>query len=124
MNKKRILYVILSILLIWVIFLGLSWDGKDYQLSEDTDMLPASDCAPSVCWDGVIYLLGETVDEEYVKQEVLGKITEVVDLSGMPTENGQSNTPIIPVGSEICPMTIYEKDLAVHTNGEWRRLRY
>ena len=133
MNRKRILYVILSVLLVWLIVLGLRWDGEDDQLSEDpsgedTDP-PASDCAPAVCWDGALYLRGEDLDEAYVKEyvkqdDLLGEITEIVDISGMPEENGQSNTPTIPVGSEIYPVTIYEKDLAVCKDGEWCLLRY
>ncbi len=122
MNKKRILYIILSILLVPVIFLGLSifWDFLN-EIAVDPDVLSVG--PPCIYWDGKLYQAGIELDEEDVIQDSLGKITEVVPQTGCPEKNGQSNTNEIPVGTEIYPTHI-GYDLAAYVDGKWLYLRY
>lgn len=128
MNKKRILYAILSVLLVLIFFLVLSmnWGSKDYQLSEEipsSEEIPNDACPPCMYWDGKYYCKDNKIDAEEVSPNKLGEITEVVSLSEMPKKHGQSNVPVIPVGAEIYPM-LDGKDLAMYVDGVWWRLLY
>lgn len=83
-----------------------------------------NDGPPSVRLDGKLYQAGigfDELDEECVLPDVLGKVTEVVDLSKVPKKNGQSNA--LPVGTEIHPTHI-GNDLAAYVDGKWIYLRY
>ncbi len=122
MNKKRILYVILSVLLVPVIFLGLSV-FLDFLSERAINPGAKNLCPPYVCWDGKLYQAGIELDEEEVIQDPLGKVTEVVPQTGCPEKNGQSNTNEIPVGTEIYPTHI-GYDLAAYVDGKWLYLRY
>ena len=122
LNKKRILHVILSVLLVPVIFLGLGifWDFL-CEIAVDPNI--SSIAPPCVFWDGKLYQAGIELDEAYVIQDSFGKVTEIGDSTKAPEKNGQSNSLEIPVGSEIYP-TIYGNDLAVYVDGKWIYLRY
>ena len=122
MNKKRILYAILSVLLVPVIFLGLSifWDFLSERAVEPEVI---NVCPPCICWDGKLYQAGIELDEEDVIQDSLGIITEIVHQTEIPEKNGQSNTIEIPVGTEIHP-THMGNDLAAYVDGKWIYLRY
>ena len=80
------------------------------------------DCSPYMYWDGVYYQKLGHIDEERVKLPKLGEITEIVDISGLPEKNGQSNTPIMPVGAEIYSL-LHGKNLAMYADGEWWLLK-
>ena len=120
MNKQRILHAILSVLLILVFFLGLSIFG-DFLSERAVNSEAKNACPLYVCWDGKLYQAGIELDEERVMQDILGKVTEVVNLSKVPKKNGQSNS--LPVGTEIHPTHI-GNDLAAYVDGKWLYLRY
>lgn len=120
MNKRNLLYVILSFLIILVIFL--MPNGRTYQLSEKANLEDyPNEYLPCMYWNGVYYEKDELISLEDVKPDKLGEITEILDLSELPEKNGQSNSPIIPVGAEIYPM-LDGKDLAMYSDGIWWRL--
>lgn len=120
MNKRNLLFVMLSFLMILVIFL--MPNSRTYQLSEkaNSEDYP-NEYLPCMFWNGVYYEKDEIIGMEDVKPDKLGKITENLDLSELPEKNGQSNSPIIPVGAEIYPM-LDGKDLAMYSDGRWWRL--
>ena len=117
MNKKKLLYSILSALLVRVIFVFLK--SITYQLRKGAY---PDEYLPCMYWDGAYYERNEEIDEEEVKPDKLGEITETLDLSELPEKNGQSNSPIIPVGAEIYPM-LNGKDLAMHVGNVWWQLQ-
>lgn len=117
MNKKRILYVILSVLLLSVIFFMLN--AFIHQLRKGAY---PNEYLPCMYWDGIYYEVYEEIDAEEVKPDKLGEITENLDLTELPEKNGQSNSPIIPVGAEIYSMLDGE-DLAMYADGIWWRLQ-
>lgn len=122
MNKKRILYAILSVLLVSVIFLGLSIFRDFLSETAAEPEVAKNDGPPSVRWDGKLYQAGRIeLDEERVLPDILGKVTELLDLSRVPMKNGQSNA--LPVGTEIHP-TRMGSVLAAYVDGKWIYLRY
>ncbi len=126
MNKKILLYgcVIISLLLLLIIIF--MPDNKTYQLNEKVDTENSVDYPneylPCMYWDGIYYERDGKITEEEVKPNKLGEITENLDLSELPEKNGQSNSPIMPVGAEIYPMLDGE-NLAMNTGRVWWRLQ-
>lgn len=127
MNKKRLLYSIISILSVLVI-LFMSC-GLIYQLREKADEADTGnpedhpdDCPAYMYWDGICYEKLGHVDEEDIKLPKLGEITEIVDISGLPEKNGQSNSPIMPIGAEIYSL-LHGRNLAMYADGEWWLLK-
>lgn len=126
MNKKRLLYGSISILVLVILFMPNSIIYKlrekmDKINTENSEVYP-DDCPPYMYWDGVYYQKLGHIDEERVKLPKLGEITEIVDISGLPEKNGQSNTPIMPVGAEIYSL-LDGKNLAMYADGEWWLLK-
>ena len=126
MNKKILLYgcVIISLLLLLIIIF--MPDNKTYQMNEKVDTENSVDYPneylPCMYWDGIYYERDGKITGEEVKPNKLGEITENLDLSELPEKNGQSNSPIMPVGAEIYPMLDGE-NLAMNTGRVWWRLQ-
>ena len=95
---------------------------KSYKVETAYSDDSGDDCPAYMYWDGIYYEKLGHVDEEDVKLPKLGEITEIVDISGLPKKNGQSNSPIMPVGAEIYPL-IYGENLAMYADGEWWLLK-
>ena len=115
MNKKSLLHGIIVVLLVVVTFFILK--GIICQVREKSYKVETAYSDDS----GYYEKLGH-VDEEDVKLPKLGEITEIVDISGLPKKNGQSNSPIMPVGAEIYPL-LYGENLAMYADGEWWLLK-
>ena len=95
---------------------------KSYKVETAYSDDSGDDCPAYMYWDGIYYERNGKINAEEVKPDKLGEITEILDLSELPEKNGQSNSPIIPVGAEIYPM-LNGKDLAMHVGNVWWQLQ-
>lgn len=77
-----------------------------------------AECPPAVRWDGQVYIYrGEKLNEEHSAAQVLGCITEVIDISHMPQNDGEANWPV--AGAEVGRIG---DELAIYTYSAWYRL--
>ena len=127
MNKEGLLHGIIAVLLVVGTFFILN--RLTYQTREKLHKIYIAnmenhpdDCLPYMYWDGIYYQKLGHVDEDDVKLPKLGEITEMIDLSELPEKNGQSNSPIMPVGAEIYPL-LHGENLAMYADGEWWLLK-
>ena len=127
MNKKRLLHGTIVVLLVVATFFILRWiiyqvREKSYKVDTANSEDYPDDCPAYMYWDSIYYQKLGHVDEEDVKLPKLGEITETIDISHLPKKNGQSNSPIMPVGAEIYPL-LHGENLAMYADGEWWLLK-
>ena len=70
---------------------------------------------PSIMMDNILYYsTGNEISIDIDEADYLGRITSVVKITQLPTENGQANIPF-----EDAPYAKYEEGLVVLMDEKW-----